>query len=114
LRSFASFLVAVLLWLPSASGLPADGARESGISQAAGATLALPSAPVRLGKASVTDARSALGRDFNQWIAALPENPTVFWCALRRTAPAGKRQAPAAVLALTFSYYATAPPSLRG
>ena len=115
LRSFASFLVAVLLWLPSASGTPVDDARELGISQAAGATLALPSAPVRLVKASATDARSALTRDINQWIAALPENSTVFWGALRRrTAPAGNGQAPAAVLALTFSYYATAPPPLRG
>lgn len=115
LRSVASFLVAVLLWLPSASGIPVDDARESGISQAGGATLALPSAPVRLVKASPTEARSALARDINQWIAALPENSTVFWSGLRRrTAPAGNGQAPAAVLALTFSYYATAPPSLRG
>jgi len=115
LRSVAAILVAVVLWLPSASGTPVDDAREWGISQAAGATLALPSAPVRLVKATAADARSALARDINQWIAALPENSTIFWGALRRrTAPAGNGQAPAAVLALTFSYYATAPPSLRG
>jgi hypothetical protein len=115
LRCFASFLVAVLLWLPSASGAPVDDARESGISQTAGGTLALPSAPVRLSKASATDAGSALARDINRWIVALPENSTAFWAGIRhRTAPAGNGHTPAAVLALAFSYYATAPPSLRG
>jgi len=115
-RSFAFSVVAVLLWLPLAAREPIDSARESGISQASAATLALPSIPVRLGKASGADTRSPLARDISQWFVALPENSPTLWHALsRRTAPAGNGRASADVLALTFPYYATAPPSfLRG
>jgi len=114
-RSFAFSIVAVLMWLPLAAREPVDNARESGISQASAATLALPSVPVRLAKASGADARSPLARDISQWLVALPENSTTFWRAFsRRTAPAGNGRASADVLALTFPYYATAPPSLRG
>jgi len=113
-RSFAACLIAVLLWLPLAAGKPVENARESAISQAS-ATLALPSVPVRLGKASEADARSQLARDTSHWLVALPENPTIFWRAvLRGSAPAGNGRASDDVLALTFPYYATAPPSLRG
>ena len=114
-RSVASCLVAVLLWLPSAAGAPVDRTGESGISHASAATLALPSVPVRLGKASGADARSQFARDISQWFVPLPEDSTTFLRALwRGTAPAGNGQASADVLALTFPYYATAPPSLRG
>ncbi len=114
-RSFAFSIVAVLLWLPLAARESVDNARESGISQASGATLGLPSVPVRLGKAPGADARPPFARDISQWLVALPENSTTFWRALsRRTASAGNGWASADVLALTFPYYATAPPSLRG
>jgi len=112
-RSVASCLVAVLLWLPSAAGAPVDRAGESGISHGSGATLALPSVPVRLGKASGADARSQFARDISQWFVPLPEVSTTFLRAVSRgTAPAGNGEASADVLALTFPYYATAPPPL--
>ncbi|HMI45278.1 MAG TPA: hypothetical protein VK491_03870, partial [Gemmatimonadaceae bacterium] len=99
----------------SAAGAPVDRTGESGISHASAATLALPSVPVRLGKASGADARSQFARDISQWFVPLPEDSTTFLRALwRGTAPAGNGQASADVLALTFPYYATAPPSLRG
>jgi hypothetical protein len=114
-RSVASCLVAVLLWLPSAAEAPVDRTGESRISQASGATLALPSVPIRLGKASGADARSQHARDISQWLVPLPENSATFLRAdWRGTAPAGNGQVSADVLALTFPYYATAPPSLRG
>ena len=114
-RSVASCLVAVLLWLPSAAGAPLDRTGESGISHASPATLALPSVPIRLGKAPGADARSQFARDISQWFVPLLEDSTTFLRAVRRgTAPAGNGRASADVLALAFPYYATAPPSLRG
>ena len=115
-RSLIACLVAVLLWLPSAAATRVDNARESEISQASAATLALPGIPVRLAKASNADGRSPLAREIGHWLVALPENATPLnRAASGGNAPAGNGRASADVLALTFPYYATAPPTtLRG
>ncbi|HEX9606188.1 MAG TPA: hypothetical protein VF962_03080 [Gemmatimonadaceae bacterium] len=85
------------------------------MSQAAAATLALPSMPVRLDKSASASSGSPVARDASQWFVPLAAHPTDFLrCVLPSKTPrAGNGQASRAVIALTFPYDATAPPGLR-
>jgi hypothetical protein len=85
------------------------------MSQAAAATLALPSMPVRLGKSASASSSSPIARDASLWLVPLAAYPNDFLrCTLPgKTCPAGNGQASRAVIALAFPYDATAPPGLR-
>jgi hypothetical protein len=115
LRPLASLVIGTLLWLSAATGAPTVRAGEAAISEVSASTLALPSVPVRLAKVSTAASRTQVAREVGQWLAPFPMRAAApeFGVRCSTTPPSGNGRASRDVLALTFPYYATAPPALR-